>query len=268
MEDSLLKKLFLLDMDGTIYIDNQLFASTLDLLSYIKEKGSKYLFITNNSSKSVFDYTTKLNRLGIPTTVDDFYTSTMATIQYLKSHHKKQKVYVMGTRSFLEELIHAGINVTVTLDDDINVVLMGFDTELTSRKLYEMSYLLTTRDLPYIATNPDYVCPVAFGYIPDCGSVADMLYNATKKRPLFIGKPNPLMIELARKTVGAKKSETIIIGDRLYTDILAGVNAKVETVCVLSGETTKADLENSEIKPTHVYADIDAYFQALVHESE
>ena len=129
-------------------------------------------------------------------------------------------------------------------------IVMGFDTELTFKKLKDVSYLLLTQaDIPYIATNPDYVCPTEFGSVPDCGSVCDMLYNVSKRRPLFIGKPEPLMPILAMEMTGYTKEQTAVIGDRIYTDVKSGLNAGVLAVLVMSGETTKEILAESEDKP-------------------
>ena len=133
------------------------------------------------------------------------------------------------------------------------MIVMGFDTELTFKKLEDVSKLLLSRpNIPYIATNPDYVCPTEFGSVPDCGSVCDMLYNVSGRRPLVIGKPEPLMPLLAMEHAGYKKEETVVVGDRIYTDIRSGVNAGVTTVLVMSGETTYEILEKSDIKPDYV----------------
>jgi len=129
---------------------------------------------------------------------------------------------------------------------------MGNDTELNFKKLYDISEMLCTRELPYIATNPDYVCPTEFGSVPDCGSVCDMIFNATGKRPIFIGKPEALMPELAMEMTGYGKTETAIIGDRIYTDIKSGMNAGIVSILVMSGETTQEILENSADKPDFV----------------
>jgi len=256
-------QLYLLDMDGTLYLDHTLFEGSIEFLNQVKAQGNKYLFLTNNSSKSVQDYIRKLKTMGIDSTLDDFYTSSMASAYYLKKHHKNQVVYVAGTKSLIEELVREGIEVRVSLSDDIQVILLGYDTELTYRKLEELSLLLTKTDLPYLATNPDIVCPTSFGFVPDCGSMADMLYNATGKRPYFIGKPNPLMIELAIKKAVIPKKNTLLIGDRIYTDIQSGINAKIDTALVLSGETTKEVLEQSIVKPTYVFDSIHAILKSL-----
>lgn len=241
-------KLFLFDMDGTLYLGDTLFDFTKELLSEIKKQSKRYLFMTNNSSKSVDAYIEKLKKLGIDAEYDDFITSSQATALYLKEHHKDAKLYVCGTDSFKEELRQNGFTVTENVDE-VDAIVLGFDTELTFKKLFDISKMLCTRDLPYIATNPDYVCPTEFGSVPDCGSVADMLYNATGKRPVFIGKPSPLMPQLAMEKFRIRPDECAVIGDRIYTDIKSGINAKALTILVMSGETTKEILNTSPDKP-------------------
>ncbi len=241
-------RLFLFDMDGTLYLGDCLFGFTPSLLAAIKEAGGRYLFMTNNSSKSVKAYVEKLHRLGIEAAYDDFITSSQATARYLKTHHAGATLYVCGTRSLVEELESEGFTVTTDLDK-VDVIVMGFDTELTFQKLEDVCRLLLSRDLPYIATNPDYVCPTEFGSVPDCGSVCDMIYNATKKRPLFIGKPSPMMPQIAMEMTGFSKEETVVIGDRIYTDVKSGLNAGVTSILVMSGETTVDILNASDDKP-------------------
>lgn len=247
------KKLFLLDMDGTIYLDNTLFDGTLDFLSYVKEIGGKYLFLTNNSSKSVVSYVEKLKNLGIDAVESDFLTSVDAAKSLIYGKYKK--IYVLGTQSLKNDLKSSGFNITDKLEDGIDCLLMGFDTELSFKKLEDACILLRD-DIDYLATNPDYVCPTWYGYVPDCGSIADIIYNATKKRPYFIGKPRPDMVNLAIEKTGFTKDETVIIGDRIYTDIACGVNAKIDSVMVLSGEATMDDVNNGDIKPTYIFNDI------------
>ena len=133
--------------------------------------------------------------------------------------------------------------------EETDCIIMGFDTELTFRKLHDVSYLLLTRELPYIATNPDLVCPTEFGSVPDCGSVCGMIFNATGKRPVVIGKPSPLMPQLAMDRLGYSKEETCVIGDRIYTDVKSGLNAGITGILVMSGETTPEILAQSEDKP-------------------
>ena len=249
------KKFFLLDMDGTIYLDNDLFDGTLDFLAKVKEKGGKYLFVTNNSSKGVDAYVAKLKKLGIDATEDDFLTSTDATILYLNNNFKGKKFYSMGTVSFTEQLKCAGVNVTTELEDDIFGLVISNDTELTFKKLDDACILLG-RGVEYIATNPDWVCPTWYGYVPDCGSFADILRRATGRMPTFIGKPKPEMLLLAMEKYGYSKEDSVMIGDRVYTDIASGYNAGIDTIFVLSGEGTVKDAEASETKPTYIIENI------------
>ena len=257
------KKLYLFDMDGTLYLGSRLYDFTLDLLDTLRNTGRRYLFMTNNSSKSVDDYVKKLEGLGIAAGREDFMTSSQATAYYLHKHHEVQKLYVCGTQSLKDELCREGFIVTSDVNET-ECIVMGFDTELTFQKLHDVSYMLLTRpELPYIATNPDYVCPTEFGSVPDCGSVCDMIYNATKKRPVVIGKPSPLMPQLAMEALGVSVDETCVVGDRIYTDIKSGLNAGITSVLVLSGETTQEILDESADKPHIVLQDAGEILAAL-----
>ena len=256
-------KLYLFDMDGTLYLGDRLYDFTLELLETIKSTGRRYMFMTNNSSKSVEDYIKKLAKLGITATREDFITSSQATAYYLKEHFPNHRLYVCGTNSLKKELEREGFVVTECLKD-VDCIVMGFDTELTFKKLEDVSRLLLTREnIPYIATNPDYVCPTEFGSVPDCGSVCDMIYNATGKRPVVIGKPSPLMPLLAMTRLGYQKEETAVVGDRIYTDVKSGLNAGITGILVLSGETTTEILAKSEDKPHLVLQDASAIVTAL-----
>ena len=255
-------KLYLFDMDGTLYLGSRLYDFTIELLEEIKRTGGKYLFITNNSSKSVNDYVKKLASMGISATREDFLTSSQATAYYLHKHHEGKTLYVCGTESLKQELREAGFRVAEE-PEEAQCIVMGFDTELTFKKLHDVSWLLSTRQIPYIATNPDYVCPTEFGSVPDCGSVCDMIYNATKKRPQVIGKPEPLMPQLAMERLGISNAETCVVGDRIYTDIKSGLNAGVTGILVMSGETTPEILEASGEKPHLVLEDAGEILQVL-----
>ena len=243
------KKLWLFDMDGTIYEEDRVFDGTIDLLKKIEEMGGRYVFITNNSSKSCADYVKRVNGLGIPARFENFFTSSQATILYLNQNFQSARVFCQGTHSLLSELENAGINVTGEVEP-VDVVVVGFDTELTTEKLRNTCEILSTQEVTYIATNPDWVCPASFGFVPDCGSICGMIKNATGKWPTFIGKPESTMVNIVREKYGASTDETVVIGDRLYTDIATGLNARVTAVCVLTGETTVEDIEGGEIKPS------------------
>ncbi len=257
------KKLFLFDLDGTLYLGDRLFTFTNPLLETINKEGKRYMFMTNNSSKSIKDYVAKMQRLGVAANESDFVTSSEATIEYLNAHHKGKRLYVLGTESLKSEIKDAGFEITDNLGL-VQALIVGFDTELTFKKLEDACRLLCENpDLPYIATHPDYVCPTEYGFVVDCGSIIDAIYNATKVKPVVIGKPQPLMAELAMKRAGVTPQDTAVIGDRIYTDVACGINASATGVLVLSGETTKEVLEASDIKPTIVLNSAEELLKAL-----
>ncbi|MBP3437494.1 MAG: HAD-IIA family hydrolase [Clostridia bacterium] len=258
------KKLFLLDMDGTIYLDKTLFPATLPFLRALEEKGARAIYLTNNSSKSVSAYIEKLRTMGIEAKEEDFVTSTNATVDFLKKEgYLSKKLYAFGTRSFCKQLEESGFIVTTRPEDDVAAIVMGNDTELTFQKL-EDACILLLRGVDYIATNPDIVCPTWYGSVPDCGSISQILRNATGRMPRFIGKPQPEMIYLALEKEGLTKDDALMIGDRVYTDIAAGANAGIDTVLVLSGEGTVKDAEESDTKPTYIMKDIEEVRRAFL----
>ena len=256
------KRLFLLDMDGTLYLDEQLFDKVPEFLDLIRRQGGRYLFLTNNSSRGVEGYMAKMRRLGIETAPEDYMTSADAAEHTLLTEFPGQKCYVSGTASLKAQLRQADIDVTDTLSDDITVLLSGFDTELTFQKL-EDSCILLNRGVTWLATNPDWVCPTWYGSVPDCGSVCRMLTTATGREPLFLGKPQPAMAELALRRTGFAPEQAVIVGDRLYTDIACGVNAGIDSIFVLSGEGTEADIAQYGIHPTWIFSDIAALYRQL-----
>ena len=248
------KKLFLLDMDGTLYLGDQLFAGTLPFLEHLKKTGARPIYLTNNSSKGAESYVEKLHRLGIASVPEDFFTSVDAAIEYL-APCRNQKIYLFGTRSFFHQMQQSGFRVTDRLEDDIQILLCGFDTELTFQKL-EDACILLGRGVRFVATNPDWVCPTEYGYVPDCGSVCEMLFRATGRRPEVIGKPQPDMALLAIAKAGMTPEDAVLIGDRLYTDISCGAAAGIDTILGLSGESTMQTLRESDVKPTYLMQDI------------
>ena len=253
------KKLFLLDMDGTLYLGDRLFDCTPTFLENIKKSGGRYLFLTNNSSKSALSYVEKLKKLGIEACEDDFVTSVNATCRYLLEHHKNEKIYAFGTASFRKELLECGLNVVTQPDSDVSVLVIGFDTELTFEKL-EHACILLNKGVSFVATNPDWVCPTEYGSVPDCGSVCEMLFRATGKRPKVIGKPQPDMVYMALAKTGTSTEDALLIGDRLYTDIACGNAAGIDTAFVLSGEGTLSDIEETGVTPTFVLKNVGEIF--------
>ena len=245
------KQLFLLDMDGTIYLSETLIDGVADLLQLIHESGKRYLFLTNNSSRSTDAYISKMKRLGIDSTSDDFITSVDATISYLKKAYDDALYYVCGTESFKAQLRLAGLRISDTLSDDVSVLLLGCDTELNYKKLEDCCILLG-RNVDYIATHPDMVCPSWYGFAPDCGSIAEMLFTATGRRPKIIGKPQPEMALMALERAGVEQEYACVIGDQIYTDIACGANAGIDTVFVLSGKGVVSDIEKYHVQPTWI----------------
>jgi len=242
-------------MDGTIYLGNQLFDGTREFLNYVKKIGGRAVFLTNNSSKGVSAYVEHLKRLGISSTEEDFLTSVHATVDYLKAHYTDPLIYAFGTETFRNQLAQSGFRVTDSYCEQVDVLVCGFDTELTFQKLQDACKLLL-RGVDFIATNPDWVCPTEWGSVPDCGSVCEMLTRATGAKPIFIGKPAPAMAESALRKYGFSKQEALLVGDRIYTDIACGVNAGIDTCFVLSGEGVPEDVERFRVKPTVTLANI------------
>ncbi|MBQ2881933.1 MAG: HAD-IIA family hydrolase [Clostridia bacterium] len=243
------KSLYLLDMDGTIYFENELIDGAADFLKSLRDSGRDYIFMTNNSSKSSGDYLKKLKNLNIPADESNIFTSGQATGNYLLGLKKSPRIYLVGTESLKKELISMGIEVSEDGKGDIDYVLVGYDTELTYRKLEIASGLLDD-GIPFYATNPDVVCPAKNKrYLPDCATMCYMLNKATGKEPFYIGKPRKEMALSAVSYKGKKPEDAVLVGDRIYTDIACGLNAGILTVMVLSGESTVEDIEKYNIHP-------------------
>ena len=260
------KRLFLLDMDGTLYLDDRLFPKVPEFLSLIRRRGGRYLFLTNNSSRGVEGYREKLGRMGIATEPSDYMTSADAAEHTLLTEFAGRKCYVSGTASLKRQLKEAGVDVTDVLSDDIDLLLSGFDTELTFQKL-EDSCILLNRGVTWLATNPDWVCPTWYGSVPDCGSVCEMLRRATGKTPRFLGKPQPEMVRLALERTGFAPQQAVVIGDRLYTDVACGINAGIDSIFVLSGEGVMGDMAKYRLNPTWVYEDIAQIYLILEEDA-
>lgn len=257
------KKLFLLDIDGTVCKGKQLIAGTREFLRDIKERNGQFVFITNNATKSIADYIRMFQDFGIMTDHTNFVTASYATIQYLKKHYPGKLIYVLGTRSLIRELKKNRIRVTTDWEDeDIACVLVSYHNQITYEKIEDTCHLLSVSDTDYIATNPDFVCPVEFGYVPDCGSICEMLGHAVGKEPYFIGKPETAMVDSALKLNHFTREETLIVGDRLYTDILCGKNASVETALVLTGEADRESASRCTFGPTYIFSSISSLHKA------
>ena len=257
------KRLILLDLDGTLYLEDTLLPGAAELLAWVRETGGAYRFLTNNSSRGVDAGLEKMHRLGIPARPEEFLTAVEATVYYLRAHRSPgDAYYVLGTESFRRQLREAGFDLRQGPDGDVTAVICGFDTELTYGKV-EAACRLLSRGVEFLATNPDLACPTLFGFVPDCGSICQMLTNACGRQPKFLGKPDPAMIHLALEQTGFTKEQTLMVGDRLYTDIACGINAGVDTALVLTGEATAQDAAASATPPAVVYQDCAQLLEAL-----
>ena len=246
-----MKKLICLDMDGTVYLGEHLFKGAKETFEYFKQNEISFVFLTNNSSHSLAFYVDKIRRMGIECVEDNFYSSIDTTIKYLKDQNVKT-LYVLGVKTFKEELRKHFTLIEDYQEQLPDVTLVSFDTELVYDEL-KTACLFIQRGSRFIATNMDYRCPIEDGlYIPDCGGLCKWIEMCTDKKPLFLGKPEPTMIYQVMEKFEVSKEETMMVGDRYYTDIVAGLNAGVDTVAVLSGETTLKEFQEAERKPTYI----------------
>lgn len=246
-------KMFALDMDGTIYLENDLIDGATDFINKLIENNINYVFLTNNSSKNANDYLAKLKKLGIPCNEDNIFTSGMAMGEFLRKERVGKKVYLCGTKSLENELLSYGVSL---VKEDADIVVVGFDMELNYQKLMKSCELIDN-GAEFLATNMDLVCPIANKrYIPDCGSICKMITNATGKAPYYIGKPNSNMIDILSEKFNISLGNIAIVGDRIYTDIKTGINSGCVSILVMSGETTIDILNESDVKPDFVFDSI------------
>ena len=241
-----------LDMDGTIYMDSNLFPFTHDFLKLLRDNGIGYSFLTNNPTRSIKDYLAKLQKMGVEASEENMYTTAVATIDYLKANMPEaRRLFVVGTPSMKAEFERAGFELTRPSADDMpDALVVAFDTTLEYERLCHASWL-AAEGLPYIATNPDRVCPTNLSTIlVDCGSLCACIEHATGRTPdIVIGKPNPDMLSGIRFRHGLQPDEIAMCGDRIYTDVAMANNAGALGVLVLSGETTLDTALNSDPQP-------------------
>ena len=260
------KKLFLLDLDGTVYLEEELLPGAAEFLAWVRETGGAVRYLTNNSSRGVDAGLEKMHRLGVAAKREEFLTAVEATVYYLQTCRDPSDVYyVVGTASFRRQLAEAGFTLREEPAEDVTAVLVGFDTELTYQKV-ENACRLLARGADFLATNPDWACPTLFGFVPDCGAICELISRGAGRKPAFIGKPDPAMIRLALEQTGYTPEETLMAGDRLYTDIACGINAGVDTALVLTGEATAADAAVSDTPPSLVCRDMADLLERLKEE--
>ena len=262
-------KHFALDMDGTIYLGTTLFSYTKAFLGGVKEMGLNYSFLTNNPSAGIADYLAKLAKLGIEATREEMYTTSIATIDYIKTHYPEAKrLFLLGTPSMIAEFEKAGfISTTDSAEDVPDVVVVAFDKTLQYDRLCRAAWWVS-QNVPYIATNPDRVCPTDQPVVlVDCGSICECIAHATGRRPdITLGKPDPNMLSGILTRFGYEADEVAMVGDRIYTDIEMAHNAGAFGVLVLSGETT-LEVCDAAPKQPHLVCDSIEVLGELVKEA-
>lgn len=244
---------FALDMDGTIYLGEQWIDGAREFLRAVENAGKKYVFLTNNSSKNPRAYVEKLGRMGLETGEKQIVTSGQATIAYLKKNFPGKRVFLLGNELLKEEFEEEGI----LLDESApEVVTVGFDTSLTYDKMCRVCDLVR-EGLPYISTHPDYNCPTEKGFIPDAGAIHAFIHASAFRYPdHIIGKPNGDIMDYLAERERVSKEETAMVGDRIYTDVAAGVNNGYTGILVLSGETKEEDVKISETIPHFIFSSV------------
>ncbi len=235
------KEVFFFDLDGTLYLGNKLFDGAIETIEALKKQGKHYFFLSNNSSKSTSDYLHKLNKLDLNANRENIILSQHPTISYLKKNNYST-VFLLGNESLKKEFVEEGFTLS---ENDPEIIVLAFDQELTYNRLTKASHLLQ-KGLPYIATHLDDKCPTENGFIPDAGGIAALLYKTTERMPIVFGKPNKEMLLFKLREINMKPQDSVMFGDRLYTDIKMGKDAGVTTCCVLSGETTLEMIKKSK----------------------
>lgn len=249
-----------LDMDGTIYMGDQLFPFTIPFLEKLKRLGISYSFLTNNPSKSLDDYLSKLAKMGIEAKPQEMYTTTIATIDYIKTHYPQaKKLFLLGTPSMISQFEGAGFISAADDENDVpDIIVASFDMSLTYPRLCRAAWWIK-QGIPYIATNPDKVCPTNLNTVlVDCGSICKCLESATGRQPdITLGKPDPNMLLGILQQKNLRPHQIAMVGDRLYTDIAMARNAGAVGVLVLSGETTLEVANESPIPADIVVENIE-----------
>ncbi len=259
-----------LDMDGTIYMGMSLFPYTKPFLEGVHAEGIGYSFLTNNPSKSIADYLHKLASLGITATRDEMYTTALATIDYIRAHHPAaRRLFLLGTPSMISEFEAAGfISTADSAEDRPDVIVAAFDMTLSYNRLCRAAWWIS-QGVPYIATNPDRVCPTDQPTVlVDCGSICACLTHATGRQPdITLGKPDPNMLSGILTRHGLQPDQIVMVGDRIYTDVQMAHNAGAMGVLVLSGETT-LDIADSAPTQPHLITENIEVLGELLHEAQ
>lgn len=248
MDELRAKNGFICDMDGVIYHGNRLLPGVPDFVEWLKAAGKKFLFLTNSSERSPRELSQKLARLGIDVGEEHFYTSALATASFLASQRPRGGAYVIGESGLFHALYEAGFSMN---DVDPDYVIVG-ETRSYSYEKIEHAIAHVRNGARLIGTNPDLTGPSEKGIVPATGALIAPIELATNVKAYFVGKPNPLMMRHALRVLGCRREETAIIGDRMETDIIAGIESEIQTVLVLTGVTARDDLPRYPYAPGHV----------------
>ena len=261
------KKLYVFDMDGTIYLGKIVFDFAIRFIDHLRENGRRVLFFTNNASHSTEFYVDKLTRLGFGPTPEEIMTSGDVTVAFLKSRYPGKKVYLVGTEQLCEHFRGAGINLINGHEDEydtVDLVVSSFDTELTYHKL-DAACRQIRNGAVYLCTHPDFNCPTETGFIPDSGAIAAFITASTGVTPRYLGKPYAEVVDMIEEVTGVGRDEICVFGDRLYTDIALGSKNGVTSVLVLTGETREEDipLAPADQQPAMVYDSLEVVDRAM-----
>jgi len=242
------KRAFIVDMDGVIYHGNRLLRGAAELVAWFRREGKSFLFLTNSSERSPAELSQKLGRLGIEVEPERFYTSALATAAFLASQRPGGSAFAIGEPGLINALYQAGYTMNNVNPD---YVVVG-ESRSYSLDTVETAVRLVLAGARLIGTNPDLNGPAEDGLVPACGALVAPIELATGRKAYFVGKPNPLMMRHALKRLGATREETAIVGDRMDTDIVAGLESEIETVLVLSGVTSREEIGRFPYAPRHV----------------
>jgi arabinose operon protein AraL len=255
------------DLDGTVYRGDQLIPGARDTIEWLRHHSHPIVFVSNKPLQSRADYATKLTRLDVPTRSDEVINSSLVLVRYLSREMPAATVFAVGEPPLLEELTTAGFRLSEN-PDEIEVVIASFDRTFDYRKL-NIAFQALRQGARFLATNADATCPVAGGEIPDAGAVIGALEGCSKREvELVVGKPSPLIVEVALEQLGRPANECLMVGDRVETDILMGHQAGMATVLVLTGVTQRAALANAPAQPDYVLESIAEIPRLLGSEKE
>lgn len=241
---------FLLDMDGTFYLGENLIPGSLDFIRRVEETGRDFLFLTNNSSHNADFYVQRLKRMGLNVGREKVLTSGEATAAVLLEKYPGKRAFVLGNEFLLEEMREAGVTVDQT---DPEIVVVGYDTTLDYKKMTAVCDFVRA-GLPYIATHPDFNCPTETGFAPDIGAIMAFIEASTGRRAdRVVGKPHTGIVQAALRRTGLAAGQMAMVGDRLYTDVETGLKSGMLSILVMSGETTPEMLAAYPHKPDLVF---------------